>query len=249
MSDSSHLLDIRLLGGFAVQVDGADVPDDSWRLRKARALVKLLALAPGQRLHREQVFEALWPGRDDARALTNKLHQALYAARRALDTAGADGAATLALRDDVLSLNGDVEIDAVRLEAAVAAARAAGTADAYQDALAHAHGELLPEDRYEDWTGDRRDALRVLVTTAHLELAALLEPDAAAEVLQRALVLDPLHEGATRQLMRAYAAAGRRQRALEAFEHLRGALRDAYAADPDEETRRLYRELLADAEP
>src|SRR4051794_39950765 len=241
------MLDIRLLGGFAVQVEGTEVPEDAWRLRKARALMKLLALAPGHRLHRDQASALLWPDREDARATANNLHQAVYAARRALDAAGADGAAVLALRDDVLSLNGELNVDVVELEAAVAAARADGSAGAFDAALALAHAELLPEDRYEDWTTDRREALRELVTAAHLELAQLLDADAAAETLQRALALDPLHERATRDLMRAYAHAGRRQRALEAFEQLRSALITAYAADPDEETRRLYRELLAAA--
>jgi predicted ATPase/DNA-binding SARP family transcriptional activator len=242
------MLDIQLLASFAVQVDGTEVPDGAWRLRKARALVKLLALAPGHRLHREQAGALLWPDRaDDARALANNLHQAVYAARRALDAAGADGAAILALREDVLGLQGDVRVDAVELEAAIAAARAAGTPAALEEALAEARGELLPEDRYEDWTTDRREALRELVTAAYLDLAQLVDDEAAAEVLQRALALDPLHEGATRRLMRSYANAGRRQRALEAFEQLRAGLLAAYAADPDSETRRLYRELLAGA--
>jgi len=43
---------INLLGGFAATVDGAPVPDNGWRLRKARELVKLLALTPGRRVHR-----------------------------------------------------------------------------------------------------------------------------------------------------------------------------------------------------
>src|SRR5881628_188180 len=98
------MLEFRLLAGFAVQIDGTEVPEDAWRLRKARALVKLLALAPANRMHREQAYELLWPGKDDARALNNNLHQAVYAARRAFDAAGADGSAILALRDDVLSL-------------------------------------------------------------------------------------------------------------------------------------------------
>ena len=243
------MLDIRLLGAFAVHVDGTDVPGDAWRLRKARALVKLLALAPSHRMHREQVVELLWPGKEDARALNNSLHQAVYAARRALEAAGADGAKVLALREDVLGLHGDVTVDALQLERAIAAARTDGRAAAYETALAGAGAELLPEDRYEDWTTDRRDSLRELVIAAYLELAALQElPDDAVEVLQRALALDPLHEGATRLLMRAYADAGRRQRALEAFEHLRSALNETYAADPDEETRRLYRELLTASE-
>jgi DNA-binding SARP family transcriptional activator len=74
---------IRLLGGFEVTVDGRPVAADAWRLRKAKTLVKLLALAGGHRLHREALVAVLWPDRDGASA-TNNLHQALYVARRAL---------------------------------------------------------------------------------------------------------------------------------------------------------------------
>jgi hypothetical protein len=45
---------VSLLGGFAAAVDGVQVPERAWRLKKARELVKLLALAPGHHLHREQ---------------------------------------------------------------------------------------------------------------------------------------------------------------------------------------------------
>lgn len=75
-------LSITLLGGFAVARDEAVVPPGSWRLRKGADLVKLLALAPGHRLHREQVMDALWPDKDPA-AASNNLYQALHAARNA----------------------------------------------------------------------------------------------------------------------------------------------------------------------
>ena len=241
------MLDIRLLGGFAVQVDGTDVPDDAWRLRKARALVKLLALAPGHRMHREQVYRAAVAGQGGrARAQQQPAPGGLRRAPRARGGGRRRRGDPGAARRRASACTATSTVDAVELEARDRrGARRRRALAAYEAALAGAGGELLPEDRYEDWTTDRRDALRELVITAYLELAALQElPDDAAEVLQRALALDPLHERATRPLMRAYADAGRRQRALEAFEHLRGALRDAYGADPDEETRRLYRELL-----
>src|SRR5690242_7727774 len=57
-------VDVLLLGGFAAAVDGEPVPANAWRLSKARDLVKLLALARGNRLHREQVIDALWGDRD-----------------------------------------------------------------------------------------------------------------------------------------------------------------------------------------
>jgi DNA-binding SARP family transcriptional activator len=62
MAAPSGNVSIRLLGGFEAFVDGAPV-DGAWRLRKARELVKLLALAPGHRLHREQAMDVLWPDR------------------------------------------------------------------------------------------------------------------------------------------------------------------------------------------
>src|SRR5829696_5379686 len=42
---------IRLLGGFSVWVGSRAVGEGAWHLRKARSLVKLLALAPGHRPH------------------------------------------------------------------------------------------------------------------------------------------------------------------------------------------------------
>jgi hypothetical protein len=43
-----------LLGGLRVSVGSRAITRDAWRLRKAAALVKLLALAPGHRMHRER---------------------------------------------------------------------------------------------------------------------------------------------------------------------------------------------------
>ena len=51
----------RLLGGFSVRVGDRIIERDEWRLRKAAALVKLLALAPDHRLHRERIMDRLWP--------------------------------------------------------------------------------------------------------------------------------------------------------------------------------------------
>jgi hypothetical protein len=56
-------LRIELLGGFRVTAGGRVLPESAWRRRKPAALVKLLALAPGHRLHREQAMDLLWPGR------------------------------------------------------------------------------------------------------------------------------------------------------------------------------------------
>ncbi len=66
---------VRLLGSFRVSVGSRTIEEDEWRLRKAASLIKLLALAPAHRLHREQVMDVLWPDLDKKRA-SNNLHRA-----------------------------------------------------------------------------------------------------------------------------------------------------------------------------
>src|SRR6476646_2839702 len=102
------------MGGFAAVVEDGPVEDGAWRLRKARSLVKLLALAPRQRLHRDQLADALWPERD-ATSAANTLHQALHAARRAM------GSGALRLADGIVTLEAAVDVE--RFEAAAREAR------------------------------------------------------------------------------------------------------------------------------
>jgi predicted ATPase/DNA-binding SARP family transcriptional activator len=226
-----------LLGGFSVATEDGVVEERAWRLRKAKALVKLLALAPERRMHRERLADLLWPDRD-AEASSNNLHQALHAARRAI------GPEALRLTDGVVALEAEVDIDA--FEAAAVHARATGKAADYESALDLHPGELLPEDRYETWADARRAALLELHGALCIELAQLYGDDAqAVAALQRALVADPLAEPAHRALMRLYAATGRRQQALAQYQLLRQQLDAELAAEPDPETRTLYRELLA----
>src|SRR5882757_8383092 len=92
---------VRLLGGFTVVTSDGVVEDGAWRLRKAKALVKLVALAPERRLHRERLADLLWPDRDGD-AAANNLHQALHAARRAI------GTDALRLADGVVTLDAEV---------------------------------------------------------------------------------------------------------------------------------------------
>src|SRR4051812_39065008 len=251
-STGAHMdspMQIRLFGAFAVQVGEQLVPEGAWRLRKGKSLVKLLALSPERRVHRERATEFLWPDRA-AEAAANNFHQALYVARRALEAAGAEASNVLPLRDDMLMLypGGAVEIDIDAFEAGVARARASGELQDYRAALDLHAGELLPEDRYEAWAADRREALAESHLGLLLEYSGRLREAgrgrAAIGVLEEAVVIDPLHEPAHRALMRLFAASGRRQQALAQYHRLRGALKRELEAEPDPQTANLYRTLL-----
>ena len=76
-------LEVRLLGGFEVLVDSRPVAPEAWAQRRAADLVKVLALAPGHRMPRDEVLELLWP-QLAADAAASNLHKAASYARRAL---------------------------------------------------------------------------------------------------------------------------------------------------------------------
>ena len=241
---------IYLLGGFRVAFAAEDIADDAWRRRKAGTLIKLLALAHGHRLHREQLMETLWPDQTPA-AAANSLYQVVHAARQALNSVHEQGAASLQFERDHLCLCPDTPlwIDAEAFDAAALEARRSGEPSAYRAALALYTGDLLPDDRYDDWADARRTALRLTSLALLTDLARLYEARGetaqAVETLQRVLAADPAHEAAHRSLMRLYCMSGDRQQALRQYQALREALRRELDAEPDAASLALYREITA----
>src|SRR5215208_879246 len=199
---------IWLLGSFRVALGARPIEKDAWRLRKAAALIKLLALAPGHRLHREQVMDLLWPELGK-KAASNNLRNTLHAARKILDPAG--GSRYLASEDDSLVLcpGGDLWVDVDAFEEAAVGARRSGDPAAYRAAINLYSGDLLPEDRYEEWAESRRQELRHTWLSLHVELARAYEGrgeyERGIEALQRALSEEPTNEEVYAGLMRLYA--------------------------------------------
>ena len=243
---------IRLLGGFAVEIEDTTVGPREWRLRRAWQLVAMLALATGQRTARDRVLESLWPGQDPTAAVHN-LHQAMYTARRTLRHPGAR---------DLLVLEGDqvllcpaesVQVDVVEFERRAALALASDDPRLLAEADQLYTGDLLPELPYADWAGERRGTLRAAHHAVLVRLAEAQAHDGRTEAaqlgLERVLAEDPAHEAAVRASMRLLVKAGRRSAALERYEILRDALLEAYGTDPDEQSRQLFRELLTGQGP
>lgn len=203
-----------LLGGFRVSVGSRTVGEGAWRLKKAASFVKLLALAPGHRLPRERMMESLWPGRDPG-ASANNLYHALHVARRTLELTSGKGPLYLDLRDEWLALcpDGPLWVDVDAFEAAAAIARRTREPAAYRAALDLYAGDLLPEDRYEEWAEGRREALQRLYLTLLVELGGSYEERGehrqAVEALERAVAAEPAYEEAHVGLMRLHAASGR----------------------------------------
>ena len=246
---ASGTLHVALLGGFSVRVGSRAVPS-SWRLRKSKTLVKLLALADGHRAHRDVLAGVLWPGLDPA-AAANNLHQALHAARRALAPDRPTSADALCLRDDIVILwpDSDLIVDTDVFAAAAQRALRSDSVEDYEAALKLYAGELLPEDRYADWAAPHRERLAALheALTAG-QARALLErrrPEEAVALLEPVVRDRPTDEPLHRVLMEALDQAGLRWDALDVYERLCRVLDEEYAAAPEAATLSLYRRILS----
>jgi DNA-binding SARP family transcriptional activator len=210
---------VRLLGGFSVSVGDRTVWENAWRLRKAASLVKLLALAPGHRLHREQVIDLLWPDLGK-RAASNNLRHALYTARQVLEPDSSAGSRYLVSHDESLMLcpGGSLWVDVEAFDQAASAARGSREPAAYAAALNLYAGELLPSDRSEAWAEQHRRWLRETYLSLLLRLDRLHEEradyESAAEALRRVISEEPTREEAHVSLMRLYALSGNKGEAL-----------------------------------
>ena len=217
-----HGDEIRLLGRFVVRRHGVDVDPVHWRRRPAASLVKLLALAPSGRLHREQVIDALWPDTDVAEAAP-RLHKAVHFARRAL------GPDALSTAGETVQLfpSGLPVVDVLEFEEAAARALDTGDARLCEDALRRHGGELLPDDRYEPWAEPRREHVE------HLRRQLLR----AAGRWSDLIALDPTDEAAHVALMRAHIQRGDRAAALAQYERLAAVLDVELGIAPSAEAR------------
>lgn len=235
-------MDVRvtLLGGFDVAIDDRPLPAGAWSRRHAAHLVKLLALAPRHRMHREQVIDTLWPEVDPFDAAP-RLHKAAHYARRAMGHAQ-----TLVLTGDTVLLcpDGGVSVDAVEFEAQATAAVTARDPQAAARAADLYRGTLLPADPYEEWLETHRDRLHLL----HLDVLRLAGRWAAL------VDADPTDEEAHLTLARAAMAEGDHAAALRQLERLERALQRELGTAPSRAVLTLRRELLdkvaqAPAEP
>ncbi len=223
---------IELLGRFDVLIDGTVTAAGTMGRRHASALLKLLALAPGHAMHRERLLDVLWP-EDDPETALPKLHKAAHFARRACDHLDA-----VVFRGDLVQLFPGIEVvvDAERFEGLARRALELHDSASARMALTIYRGELLPEERYEEWAESDRGRLADL----HLQLLRL------AERWEELVALDPSDELAHIEVMRRHLAAGDRHAALRQFERLDRALRRELGVAPSDEAMRLRARALAD---
>lgn len=233
----------RLLGPF--EIEGVDLTEV--RSRKARTLLKVLAIAAGRPVSVDRLVDCLWgdtpPAKAEREVAVNASRARSVVGAEAVERSDAGYRLHVAWTD--LEALGALEVEAQKRADAgdFVGARAAAEAG-----LALVRGPFLCDEADPWWAeaervgADRRIAgLRRLSARVALSLGALGPACSEAEQL---LATDPLDEEALRILMGAQAAAGRAGSALGAYADVRLRLADELGVDPDPETEALHLAIL-----
>jgi DNA-binding SARP family transcriptional activator len=233
-------LHVRLLGGLAIRVG------DSWESgpppMRGRRLIAYLALHKQAVAPREVLMELLWPGVPGGDA-AHRLHIAASGARAYLRRV-LGGVDAIACVPGGYAWNKEIT---VTTDVDTFLHAAAGGRDTLVTARSLYLGELLSGDE-GDWIEPLRVRCAAIYTTVLERLAEeAMGQGEHAQALSLGLELvafDRGHEGASRLVMRCFAALGRRGRALAEFEALRAHLRKHLGVEPTPETRQLIRSIL-----
>ena len=229
-----------VLGELALEVDGR--PLDRIASRRARSLLGWLAVHPG--LHpRGRVAGVFWPDvlEDSARS---SLRTTLATLKRELGKS-APGVVT-ASRDRVgIEPGPEAWIDLEAFEQLVAQGK-------LEQAAALCRGDLLA-DLDDDWVNEPREHHRHQLLGVLGQLAAQAERsgdlDSALDRTREQLNLDPLSEGAQRELMRRLAAAGDRAGALAAYKSYGARLRHDLGIAPSAGIREMAEGVRSGSSP
>jgi TolB-like protein len=232
MIGTPHLPRLHFLGGF--RLTGAEGEDVRLSSRKAKALLAVVALAPGQSVTRARLRALLWSDRGEDQASAS-LRQLLVVLRKQLAPLGPH---LLWVRDDSIGLDpGALDIDTHRFFAAEAAGDAGQSVAIYEGPLLD--GLDLCDQAFEDWLGaERRNFLSRAILMFEAR-AAELTGEARVAMAQRLVALDPLRETSHQALIASYLANGETALARKQFETCRTMLARELGVAPAAETEAL----------
>lgn len=229
------MLEIRILGGFALHLDGREI--DSLRPGRAQSLLVYLLLHRDSPQPRSRIAAAFWPDTSEAQARTN-LRREIHGLRKALPQEGD----FLLVESQVLQWRGrqNWRCDLSDFEAAMAEGD-------FEQAVRSYGGELLP-GCYEEWMLPHRERLNTSYCLA-LERCAEEREDrgdyaGALAALRALLALEPLREELYRQMMGVCLRAGDRGQLAAVYRECEQVLMRELELEPDPETQEFYRRSM-----
>jgi DNA-binding SARP family transcriptional activator len=242
-SRAGKRLEVYGLGEGRVVRDGEPVPSSAWQAAMARELF-FYVFVHGP-VERDAVGLIFWPDLPQEK-VTNNFHSTLYRVRRAV---GSDAIVVKGGQYQIGEI--DTWYDVEEFDSLVERARLLPPRDWQTEELWRRAVDLYQGDFLEgvdrEWCQAERRALWAKHVEALVGLGrchqARAAYDEAVAWFRRALEADGLREDVHRRIMRCYAEAGQRSKALDQYARCREILEEELGVAPSPETARLYREL------
>ena len=245
-------LEINLLGGFELSLDGEPFELASISRKKAKLLLALLAVNIGHELSRDYLMQSLWPTLPSNRARKN-LYVVWSDLRRTFSVD--DGTCPYLVRqDDSYRLDTryvscdiqHVKQDCRELQFGVVDV---GAWSGILDRVSSRYSvTVLPAELDNKEIARCRNHYSVLITDALTSAADRLsdsgDPQSALWFAREAIERDAMREDAYVSLMRAQIAAGQRSSAMHTYFMCKRMLSEELGIDPSQNTMRLYEDIL-----
>jgi DNA-binding SARP family transcriptional activator/CRP-like cAMP-binding protein len=252
-------LPIRVLtfGNFQVFRGETRVPDQNWRARSPKLILKALIARGGSGVPKDLLIDDLWPqaSRDSVESqFKMALHRLRYALEPLMDKSR--GSSYVILKDNLVSLRKDLcrtDLDEfLSLQKQGKRAEEAGDEGrailCYRSAIDIYSGDFLAEDLYETWAEVKRYQLRTMYIDLLYRTAGLYEAQGrskkAIEYYKMIIKTDPICEAAYQKLMLIYSNGGMRAEALRVYEDCRKAIEREIGVQPGRLTSSIYRKII-----
>lgn len=246
---------VSLLGGFALEVDGASLTDDINRSLKLWSVLAYLTLHRERAVPQSEFIELFWPD-DHSSNPVNALKTLLHRIRAMLEPLfGQEIQPILSQRGAYIwnpAVGCTLDIDRFE-ELCRLGGDTQRTAEermtSYREAVELYKGDLLPKLSHQMWLVPMAVRYHTAYIAAVKDFAVLLDEAALYEemheVCARASDLDNLDEGLHTLIVRALLRQGKDAAALEHYEKATDLLYRNLGVRPSEELRSLYKEIMA----
>lgn len=230
----SARLQLNFFGPIQVIVDGEPLP--RLRSKKALSLLTILVLRNGRPAARGWLAATLWPDVDLSTALSS-LRPLVSELRKAL---GSEAERLKVIDRDTVAFDVDgLSIDVLEFD------KAAKSED-LQTAIEKHSGPLF-EGCTEEWVFQERQIRLEAFIAAVIRYGSIVSDEADFEkvipIYRRAIAADPLRDSPRRGLMKAYAAVGNINAALQEYRDFALHLSRELGLVPEPDTTDLYRRL------
>lgn len=239
-----------LFGEVTFSRDGEAVRDIAWKRRKTKELAVYLLLQPGYAAPRDRIADALFPDVEPDK-IDNQLYVVAHQLRRITgDYLGIDGGAIG--KDGIVRLKEGMigEVDVEQYTSLVRVGDRLWPSDRELAARMYEQADPLyaivaPDIPYADWLEEIRAQLLEMQCTLIGRLGRLAadvgQYERAETYFRRWIDLQPLHEAAHQELIRALGAQSKLAEAEYAYKRLERLLREELGIRPMPETLGLLR--------